>query len=106
MEQRLNGTYTRLLMRVKNLFWRNHPTKKKIYGNLPSISSLLQSRRVQFAGHCLRAEKEIVSSIVLWSPRRKGRGKLSYPDVSCRDINLEKTDLEIAMRDREFWRDK
>ena len=106
MEQRLDGTYTRLLMRAKNLSWKTHPTKRQIYGDLPSISSLLQARRVQFAGHCLRAEKEIVSSLVLWSPRRQGRGKLSYPDVICRDTNLVKTDLKVAMQDRKFWRAK
>ena len=81
MEKRLDGTYTRLLMRAKNLSWRTHPTKKQIYGNTPSISSLLQARRVQFAGHCLRAEKEVISSLILWAPKYHGRGKLSYPDV-------------------------
>ena len=37
-EKRLDGTYTRLLMRVKNLSWKNHPTLLQIYGNIPRIS--------------------------------------------------------------------
>ena len=106
MEKRLDGTYTRLLMRAKNLSWRNHPTKKQIYGNLPSISSLLQARRVQFAGHCLRAEREVISSLVLWAPKHHGRGKLSYPDVISRDTGLTKSDLKAAMLDREYWQQK
>ena len=65
MEARLDGTYTRLLMRVQNISWKSHPTKKQIYGDLPSILSILKARRVQFAGHCFRAENEIISSLLL-----------------------------------------
>ena len=106
IEQRLDGTYTRLLMRVKNISWRDHCTKQQIYGNLVPPSILLRARRVQFSGHCLRAQKEVISSLVLWSQRHHRRGKLSYPDVISRDTNIEKTDLEAAMRDREFWRSR
>ena len=56
MEARLDGTYTRLLMRVQNISWKSHPTKKQIYGDLPSISSILKARHLQFAGNCFRAE--------------------------------------------------
>ena len=56
MEARLDGTYTRLLMRVHNISWKSHPTKKQIYGDLPSISSILKAKSVQFAGHCFRSE--------------------------------------------------
>ena len=64
-EKRLDGTYTRLLMRVKNLSWKHHPTKHQIYGSLPPVSSIVRSKRVQFAGHCLRASSEIISPVVL-----------------------------------------
>ena len=63
LEERLDGTYTRLLMRVKNMSWKCHPTKKQIYGDLHPISSLLRARRVQFAGHCFRASTGVVSSL-------------------------------------------
>ena len=105
LEKRLDGTYTRLLMRVQNLSWKSHPTRKQIYGSLPSISALVQSQRVQFAGHCQRASKEIISLLLLWSPNSRTRGrKLSYPDVIARDTDLRKEDLEAAMLDREVWR--
>ena len=105
MEARLDGTYTRLLMRVQNLSWKSHPSKKEIYGDLPSISSLLKARRVQFAGHCFRAEGEIISSLLLWKPCTHTRSrKLSYPDVIARDVGINKHDLGTVMQDREAWR--
>ena len=39
-QRRLDGCYTCLLRRVKNLSWKNHPTLETIYGNLPRISSV------------------------------------------------------------------
>ena len=35
LEKRLDGTYTRLLMRVQNISWKSHPTKVYIYNTLP-----------------------------------------------------------------------
>ena len=105
MEARLDGTYTRLLMRVQNLSWKSHPSKKEIYGDLPSISSILKARRVQFAGHCFRAEGEIISSLLLWKPSTHTRSrKLSYPDVIARDAGINRQDLGTVMQDREAWR--
>ena len=106
MEALLDGTYTRLLMRVQNISWKSHPTKKQIYGDLPSISSILKARRVQFAGHCFRAENEIISSLLLWTPTNQTRSrKLSYPDVIARDIGIDRNDLGTVMLDREIWRE-
>ena len=105
MEKRLDGVYTRLLMRVKNLSWKHHPTKQVIYGDLPPVS-----KRVQFAGHCFRATTEIISSLVLWKPKSVGRRsrKLlllgSFVDTLKRDTNLNEQDLQTAMLDRECWR--
>ena len=106
MEKRLDGTYTRLLMRAQNLSWKRHPSISQIYGNLPRISTLVKSRRLQFAGHCYRAESEIASSLLLWNPvsnLTRGR-KLSFPDVISRDAGIRKQELGTAMADREVWR--
>ena len=100
MEARLDGTYTRLLIRVQNISWRSHPTKAQIYGDLPTISSIVTARRV-----CLRADNELISSLLLWTPNGARRSrKLSYPDVIARDVGIDKRDLDSAMRDRDFWR--
>ena len=107
-EKQLDGTYTRLLRRIKNLSWRDHPTKATIYGSLKPISALSRTRRVQFAGHCFRASKEIISSLLLWKPKlvaQRSR-KLTFPDVICRDTGLDPRDLSTAMRDRDSWRQR
>ena len=49
------------------IFTKNEqPTKERIYGDLPPISNTLRRRRLLFAGHCLKAEDEINSSLLLW----------------------------------------
>ena len=42
LEKRLDGTYTRLLMRVQNISWKTHPTKAKIYKNIPLFPALFK----------------------------------------------------------------
>ena len=106
LEKRLDGTFTRLLMRVQNLSWRHHPTKKEIYGSLPPVSAIVKARRVQFAGYSLRAGNEVISSLLLWQPTSqtpRGR-KLSCPDVISRDTGIQRQDLPKTMLDREIWR--
>ena len=105
LERRLDGTYTRLLMRAQNLSWKRHPTISQIYGKLPRVSSLVKCRRVQFAGHCFRADSEVISSLLLWKPRSsQTRGKkLSFPDVMSRDVGIRNENLGTAMQDREVW---
>lgn len=106
LQKRLDGCYTRLLRRVQNISWKQHPTISTIYGKLPLISQTLKQRRLQFAGHCLRATSELSSSFVLWRPQSRGRRsrKLSYPDTLSRDSGYEAQDLETVMQDRELWR--
>ena len=106
LEKRLDGCYTRLLMRVKNLSWKKHPTLKQIYGNLVPASTLVRQRRTQFVGHCQRASNEIISSLVLWKPQangRKGR-KLTFPDVISRDTGIRPEEMKAAMEDRDVWK--
>ena len=104
-QKHLDGTFTRLLMRVKNLSWKRHPTKKQIYGKLPPVSQLVRKRRVQFAGHCFRASEEMVSSFILWKPEPNGRRgqKLTYPDVLVKDTGIRLDDLGEAMGNRVVW---
>ena len=105
LEKRLDGTYTRLLMRAQNLSWKRHPTISEIYNQLPRVSCLVKSRRVQFAGNCFRADAEVISLLLLWRPssgQTRGR-KISFPDVISRDTGIQTEDLGTAMRDREVW---
>ena len=107
LEKRLDGTYTRLLRRAQNLSWKSHPSISQIYNKLPRVSSLVKYRRVQFAGHCFRADAEVISSLLLWRPSygKSRRRKLSFPDVISRDTGFSTEDLRTAMRDRNVWSD-
>ena len=105
-QKRVDGTYTRLLMRAKNISWKRHPTEQQIYNNLPHVSEIIRRRRVQFAGHCFRASKEMASEFVLWKPNLPGRRnscKLSYPDVISKDTGICLNDLGSAMGDKKVW---
>ena len=104
--QRLDGAYTKLLMRIKNISWKSHPTIQQIYCHLPHVSQVIRSRRLQFAGHCFRVTKEVVSSFVLWMPKPNGRrsNKLSYPDVLSRDSQICQNEIGNAMQDRRTWK--
>ena len=106
MQKRLDGCYTRLLMRVKNLSWKKHPTLQEIYGDFIPASALVRQRRTQFAGHCQRASNEIISSLVLWKPHADGRRgrKLTFPDVISRDTGIRLEDLKACMEDRDVWK--
>ncbi len=49
LQDQLDETYIRLLMRVQNLSWRSHPTKAQIYECIPPISVVVAQRGVCFA---------------------------------------------------------
>ena len=71
---------------------------------MPSVSKIVQSRRVQFAGHCFRAQDEIISTLLLWKPSQSRGRSLSYPAVISRDTGIIEQDLGKVMMDREVWR--
>ena len=106
-EKRLDGCYTRLLMKAKNLSWKQHPTLLRIYGDLPPISTTLAIRRARFAGHCMRASDQSISNILLWRMQQASRGRrpLTFLDIVARDVGLEVSDIRNAALDRNVWRD-
>ena len=56
-EKKLDGTYTRMLRAILNISWKEHPTKIRLYGNIPPLTSIIRIRRTRFAGHCYRSEE-------------------------------------------------
>ena len=106
-EKRLDGCYTRLLMKAKNISWKKHPTLQQIYGDLPPITTVLAKRRARFAGHCMRASDQSISSILPWRVRQANRGRrpLTFLDTVARDAGLDVGDIKNAMLDRAVWRD-
>jgi len=61
LEKQLDGFYSRLLCADLNISWREHISNKELYRDLPLISTSLQTRQLQFNGHCWRIENETVS---------------------------------------------
>ena len=83
---RLDGTYTRLLMRAQNIPHESVIQPKRKLGICYLCHPLWSVGESNFAGQCCRAENEIISNLV-WKPAsRNNRGrKRTYPDVISRD---------------------
>ena len=64
---------------------------------------------MSFVGHCFRS-KEVVQQLILWEPRydknTKERSARNFINQLTDDTNLDKEDLETAMNDREYWKNK
>ena len=101
LEKRLDGVYTRLLMRAQDVSWKDHHTVADMYRNITPTSR----RQHWFVGHCF-CNKKLISDLILWklSWHRKGKRPLNYINaVSC-DTNIGYEELTTAMSDRTYWR--
>ena len=45
LKKKLDGNYTRMLRAILNKSWRQHPTRRQLYGHLPPITKTIQTRR-------------------------------------------------------------
>ena len=113
LESKLDGTYTRMLRAVLDISWEQHPTRKRLYGKLPTISSTIREQRTQYAGHCWRSKGELVSDLLLWTPKhghtRVGRPCRTYIEQLLQDTGWKVEELKsvkAAMEDRDVWRQK
>ena len=105
MEKKLDGNYTRMLQAILNKSWKQHPTKKQLYGHLPPIT-----KRTRHAGHCWRSRDELISDIVLRTPSN-GRAKAGWPARTyiqqlCADTGCSLEDLLEVIDDREGWQER
>ena len=69
LKKKLNGNYTRMLRVILNKSWRQHPTRHKLYGHLPPVTKTIQVGRTRHAGHCWWSKDELISDVLLWTPR-------------------------------------
>ena len=108
MEKRLDGNYTRLLKKGKNITWKEKKTNEELYGNLGCISNVIRTRRLRFIGHVWRLPEETLHRPLLWDPkqgrRSRGRPRATFMEQVHRYTNLTKEELATAMQDREEWR--
>ena len=109
LEKKLDGNYTRMLRAILNKSWRQHPTRRQLYGHLPPITKTIQVRRARHAGHCWRSKNELVSDVLLWTPTygqaKAGRPARTYIQQLCEDTGCNPEDLPGAMNDRVKWRE-
>ena len=107
-EKKLDGTYTRMLRAILNISWKEHPTKFRLYGNIPPLTSIIRIRRTRFAGHCYRSEEEIVKDVLLWTPNhgttKIGRPRKTYVKQLCDYTGLTTEEPKRAMKDRMTWK--
>ena len=112
-EKALDGVYTRLLRMALNVTWEDHIRNIDLYGNLQRVSAKLRSRRMGFAGHCVRHPEMAVQPLVLWEPThgtsRRGRRRTTYVDTLKRDVwgtgaETSTRELRTLMEDRVEWR--
>ena len=78
LEKKLDGNNTRMLRAILNKSWRQHPTRRQLYGHLPPIAKTIQVGRARHAEHCWRSKDELVSDLLLWTPTY-GQAKAGRP---------------------------
>ena len=109
LETKLNGYCTKILRVVNNVKWQQRISNNVLYHNLPKITNTIASRRVSFARHCFRS-KEVTHKLILWEPKcgknTRGRPARNFINQLTDDTNLDKEDLETAMSDRDYWKNK
>ena len=59
LKKKLDGNYTRMLRAILNKSWRQHPTRRQLYGHLTPITKTIKVRRTRHAGHCWRSKDEL-----------------------------------------------
>ena len=108
-ERDLNGTYTRMLRKVKNIGWQDKIPNVTLYGNLTPIVDTIRERRLRLAGHVHRDHSSPAHKTILWQPKHgsvvRGRPTTTLVDTLLKDTGLETTtDLDECMTDRTVWR--
>ena len=108
MEKKLDSNDTRMLQAILNKSWREHPTKKQLYGHLPPITKTIKIRRTRHAGHCWRSRDELIIDVHLWAPShgwaKAGQPARTYIQQLWVDTGCSPEDLPGAMNYREKWR--
>ena len=109
LASRLDGCYTRLIRRVKNIKYDQHITNETLYQDIPKISCTIRKRRLQFLGHCIRSNQP-VSQLAVWEadgPMRVGQGnRLTYIKQIKRDLpQLDLKDIVAMAANRNTWKE-
>ena len=92
------------------MYWRQHPTRRQLYGHLPPTTKTIQVRRTRHAGDCWRSRDVLISDVLQCTPTygraKAGRPARKYIQQLCEDTGCGPEDLPEAMDDREKWRER
>ena len=101
MEKKLTGNYERMPLAILNKSWRQHPTKRELYGHLPPITKIIQVWRTRHAGHFWRSGDKLIRDVFRWTPSHGQamavRPAPTYIQQLCEDTGFSVEDLPEAM---------
>ena len=52
--KKVDGIYTHMLRKVKNISWRDRLSNAQLYGQIPKLSTIIKRRQLALAGHVAR----------------------------------------------------
>ena len=97
-----------MLRAALNVSWREHMSNRELYNNIPRIKSPIREQRMRFAGHCWRSKNELVSDVLLWTPkhgqRSRGRPAKTFVDQMVEDTECEVEELINLIENRNEWK--
>ena len=108
---KINGSYTRMLRRAKNITWSDFISNKILYSDtgVSRITRRIKKHRIALVEHCYHHKEVVANFDVLWNPgrgkRSRGTPKLRLIDPLKDDTGLD--DLESIrklMQDRSVWK--
>ena len=67
LSKRIDGIYTRLLRKMRNISWKAHLTNTALNGSNPRLTTFIQRRRLALAGHAVRLNEQ-ANKALLWKP--------------------------------------
>ena len=82
-EKSLNNTNTGMLRKALNVHWSNHIPNKQIQGDLPAVTDMITSSRLQLDGHCFQHSELSTQHLVLWEPKHGHRGWGRHGSEQC-----------------------
>ena len=104
--KKIYGTYTRMLRRVKSIFWRDRLSNAQLYGQIRKLSTIIKRRQLALTGHVAR-HNEPAKTLLFLTPdeaRRRRRLNITLKDIPQKDTGLTSNELHTAMADRKIWK--
>jgi hypothetical protein len=109
LENKINGTYTKLLRKAFSVSWYDMLSNEHLYDGNKKVCEKIRILRLKLAGHLVRHPETMADMDLFWSPshgkRSIGRPKMNYIDQIKRDTGLvEPSEIRNAMLDRKTWK--